>query len=171
MASQKGTFNSTRKKRFGGSWLEKDPDTLPFFSIHPSTKVGMILRILLCAFMVLVFLLTIVGSKLGLVFYKYWDLYYLIYMVPAVIVIAMVVLALFKRMKTLLGKILVPGLLGFLTISVLLTIGSMLSTTAGYAFSMAYNFKTADGVQIMMMRACAEPMDAREVVVNEGTED
>ena len=160
-----------RKSGFMAGLLEKNPDTLPFFSIHPKTLVGSILRGAFCVFILLVLLIQILGAKFNLLFIKYYDLYYLIYVVPVVIVIALALLALFKRMKTILGKILVPGLLGFLIISVIISLSSMFAMTAGYALSDKANLRIPDGPTLALMRACLEPEQVEVTVQNpDGTE-
>lgn len=156
---------TSRKKT--SALFEKDEDTLPFFSIHPKTKAGMILRIILCVFLLLVCILTLLQAKAGLLYIRYCDLYYLIYAVPAFIFLALIIVALFKRMKRVITKIAVPGIIVLFCMTIGLAIFSMMSTTCGYVLSPAAVMDTNYG-KIMLMRSCADPDDAEEVVNEEG---
>ena len=100
-------------KRSASALFKKNDDALPFFSIHPKTNIGAILRILFCAFMVLAIVITLVANSTGITPAKYWDWFLLVYLVPALIVLALIVVALFKRLKTPAGRILVGILAGF----------------------------------------------------------
>lgn len=146
-----GSFRKNNSALF-----EKDENVLPFFSLHPRTKVGMILRIILYVFLAIVCVLTVLASKAGLMFYKYYDLYYLIYAVPILICIALVIVALFKRMKRTITKILVPGMLGLVTISLALALLSVFSASCSFMLSPAMILPLDEG-KYMFMVSCADP--------------
>lgn len=146
-----GSFRKNNSALF-----EKDENVLPFFSIHPKTKVGMILRIILYVFLAIVCVITLLAGKAGLLFYKYYDLYYLIYAVPILICIALIIVALFKRMKRTITKILVPGMLGLVTISLALALLSVFSASCSYMLSPAMILPLEQG-KYMFMVSCADP--------------
>lgn len=153
----------TRKRN--NPMFEKDEDVLPFFSIHPRTKVGMILRIVLYAFLLIVCAITLLAGKANLVFYKYFDWYYLTYAVPIIICIALIIVALFKRMKRTITKILVPGVIGLIVISLALSVCTIMSVTFGMALSPAMILEQNDG-NYMIMVTCVDP-DGVEVKQDE----
>ena len=156
-------------RKTNSALFEKDEDVLPFFSIHPKTKVGMILRIILYSFLTIVCILTILAGKANLVFYKYFDWYYLIYAVPIVICIALIIVALFKRMKRTITKILVPGVLGLVTVSLALSIFTIMSATFEMALSPAMILEQNDG-NYMMMVTCVDPDGVEEKQDESGRE-
>ena len=104
-------------KKTASSLFKKNDDALPFFSIHPKTKIGAILRIAFCAFMVLAIIITLVANSTGITPAKYWDWFLLVYLVPAILVLALIIVALFKRLKTMAGRILVGIIAGFLLVT------------------------------------------------------
>lgn len=152
------------------SLFEKNPDTLPFFSIHPATLAGRIVRITLIVFMAIVVLLNVISRVFGLVFMKYFELSYLIYLVPIALMLALCIIGLFKRMSTTFTKILVPGILGFGMISVFIAVASMASIPASFDLSPVTGLNLR-GHNIAIMRVCNALEDMPTVVVNEGEED
>ena len=104
--------------------FKKDENVLPFFSIHPRTKIGAILRITLTAFLLLCAIATFVAGKTGYTLSKYWDWQLLVYFVPIGLIFGLIVLALFKRLKTPFQKIAVGVLAGLV-----LMIGISLAST------------------------------------------
>lgn len=158
-----GSFRKNNNALF-----EKDENVLPFFSLHPRTKVGMILRIILYAFLAVVCVITLLAAKAGLMFYKYYDLYYLIYAVPILIIIALVIVALFKRMKRTITKILVPGILGLVTISIALSLFSVFSASCSYMLSPAAIYPVEDQGKYMFMVSCVDPDGVQQKTTEKG---
>lgn len=145
------------RRRYPGarSMFAKDPDVLPFFSLHPKTIVGTIIRIFMCVFTLVCMLLMVLAAK-GIAFQ------WIAYVRPlAVMVIAggtalLILLALFKRMPSTFLKILVPGVLLLLAISVFTALYSMVS----YICSLELAPEAAmnvNGHQLVIMRQCAQP--------------
>lgn len=155
---------STRRNN---ALFEKDEDTLPFFSIHPKTKVGMILRIILFVFLLIVCIITILADKASLLFYKYFSMYYLIYAVPALIILALILVSLFKRMKRLITKIAVPGVIGLLAVSIGLAVFSLMASANSFVLSPAGVMPTEYG-KYMLMRSCDVPDGTTEVLGEDG---
>lgn len=145
----------SRKSAFGGTMFRKDPDVLPFFTIHPKTKVGSIIRGALSVFCVAALLITFLASR-GVTLIWFYKFQFLLYIVPAVAAVALIALALFKRMKTTFTKIAVPGVLAFFTISVVMTIGSMMSYSADLSLSPKLMIENGDDT-VVLMRTCYEP--------------
>ena len=87
--------------------FKKDENVLPFFSVHPRTKIGTILRISLTVFMLVCALLTFIAGKTGYTLAKYWDWQLLVYFIPIALIFALIVLAIYKRLKTPIQKIIV----------------------------------------------------------------
>ena len=87
--------------------FKKDENVLPFFSVHPRTKIGAILRISLTVFMLVCALLTFIAGKTGYTLAKYWDWQLLVYFIPIALIFALIVLAIYKRLKTPIQKIIV----------------------------------------------------------------
>lgn len=143
------------KSRRGGAMFQKDPDVLPFFSIHPKTKAGMILRIALSVFCMLALVITFLASR-GIMLIWYQKLSFLLYIVPLVGLILLIALALYKRMKTSFTKIAVPGLILFFASAIVMTLGSMMSFTSDFALVPKMLMEN-DGHTVVLMRACAEP--------------
>lgn len=139
-------------KRSRINMFAKDPDVLPFFSIHPRTRVGTALRAILIVFILLTMLLVFLASK-GFLFVWLYSLYYLIYLVPALIVAALVILALFKRMRSLFAKIAVPGVLGFFVLSIFLTLFTTMSSFYNLGI-VPKSMVNVDGHPIVFMRTC-----------------
>ena len=139
-------------KRSRSTMFAKDPDVLPFFSIHPKTKVGSILRGAMFVFLLLALIVTVLASK-GIMFIYLYSLSYLIYIVPAFFVSSLVILALFKRMKTTFAKVMVPGVLAFFILSVLITLYTTMSGYYRLSITPKMTHKV-DGHSIVFMRAC-----------------
>ena len=100
------------RRRYPGakSMFAKDPDALPFFSLHPKTIVGTIIRIFMCVFTLVCMLLMVLAAK-GIAFQ--WIAYVrpLAVMVIVGCTALLILLALFKRMPSTFLKVLVPGVL------------------------------------------------------------
>ncbi|MCR4622166.1 MAG: energy-coupling factor transporter transmembrane protein EcfT [Clostridiales bacterium] len=107
--------------------FKKDENVLPFFSIHPRTKIGAILRIALTAFMLLCAIATFVAGRTGYTISKYWDYQPLVYIVPIVLIFALIVLALFKRLKTPIQKIIVGVLSAMIMMFIISLASSVMS--------------------------------------------
>lgn len=151
----------TRRK---SALFEKDPDVLPFFSIHPKTKAGTIIRVAMSVFCLLALILAFMMNQ-GLMFILFQKYSYLMYIVPMAGLVLLICLALYKRMKTRIMKIGVPGAILFVAFAVFMTFGSMMSYTTSLSLVPKMNLEN-DGRKIVIMRACAEP-DGTEYVVNE----
>ncbi len=158
------------KRRLGAQLFEKNTDTLPFFSVHPKTRIGTILRVIFIVFMLLCILISVVGNLTGIVPAKYWDLYLLTYLVPAALLAGLLVVALFKRLKTPFAKIL-TGIACGLVLMVAFSFASTymalspLLSVAGAGISnpspeIRLPFKKDDySVQLVLMRAYTIPKD------------
>ena len=89
------------RRRYPGakSMFAKDPDALPFFSLHPKTIVGTIIRIFMCVFTLVCMLLMVLAAK-GIAFQ--WIAYVrpLAVMVIVGCAALLILLALFKRMPS-----------------------------------------------------------------------
>ncbi len=141
----------------------KDTSVPPFFSIHPKTMVGMIIRIALVVFFVLALVFTFLASK-GLLFLWFMSHYYLIYVVPVFALFALVIVALFKRMRTTFTKFFVVGMIAMLLFSVLITFTQLLSYQ--YNFNISLKDKISNkGYNIAFMRTCVDPDDVTEKTV------
>lgn len=154
-------LSRTRRK---STLFAKDPDVLPFFSIHPKTKAGTIIRIAISVFCMLALLFALLLKK-GIMFIWFQKYSYLLYLVPFAGIVLLICLALFKRMKTMFMKIGLPGVILFVGFAVFLTFGSMMSYTANLSLVPQAVLEN-DGRKVVLMRACAEP-DGTEYVVNE----
>lgn len=155
------TISRTRRK---SALFEKDPDVLPFFSIHPKTKAGTIIRVAMSVFCMIAILLALLMKK-GVMFMWFQKYSFLLYLVPLAGIVLLVCLALFKRMKTMFMKIGLPGVILFMGFAVLMTFGGMLSYTSNLSLVPKMVLEN-DGKTVVLMRACAEP-DGTEYVVNE----
>ena len=151
----------TRRK---SALFEKDPDVLPFFSIHPKTKAGTIIRVAMSVFCVLALILALL-MKQGIMFMFFQKYSFLLYLVPLAGMVMLICLALFKRMKTMFMKIGLPGVILFMAFAVFMTFGSMMSYTTNLSLIPKMGLEN-DGRKVVIMRACAEP-DGTEYVVNE----
>ena len=105
--------------------FKKDENVLPFFSIHPRTKIGAILRITLTVFLLICALASFISATTGYTLAKYWDYLPLVQVdmlfgripigfVTVGLIFGLIVLALFKRLKTLIQKIIVGILAGII---------------------------------------------------------
>ncbi len=151
----------TRRK---SALFEKDPDVLPFFSIHPKTKAGSVIRIAMSVFCMLALVLALFMRK-GIMFLWFQKYSFLLYLVPMAGLVLLICLALFKRMKTMFMKIGLPGVILFMAFAVFMTFGGMMSYTANLSLIPKMGLEN-DGKKVVIMRACAEP-DGTEYVVNE----
>ncbi|MBQ4226695.1 MAG: hypothetical protein II697_00700, partial [Clostridia bacterium] len=134
------------------------------------TRIGTILRVIFIAFMLLCILISVVGNLTGIVPAKYWDLYLLTYLVPAALLAGLLVVALFKRLKTPFAKIL-TGIACGLVLMVAFSFASTymalspLLSVAGAGISnpspeIRLPFKKDDySVQLVLMRAYTIPKD------------
>lgn len=160
-----GLFTADRTKR---QMFAKNPDQPPFFSLHPKTKVGMIIRIALSAFIIASLALTLL-ARAGLLFLWYYKLYYLVYIVPAFGIIALIIVGLVKRMSIMILKIGIPAILGLLSITVLLSISSMMAYTSDFGPSPKMTI-ARDGHTLVIMRSCdGEPTHIEYVTNADGT--
>ena len=130
----------------------RDTEALPFFSLHPKTKIGTILRIALLVFIVITMIFTIMANQ-GLLFLWYFRYYFLLYIVPAAILLALIVVGLYKRMRSTFTRIAVPGLLAFISIAIIMTVTTLFSHTSSFAFSPKSTFNVDDH-KIVFMREC-----------------
>lgn len=133
--------------------FSRDPDTLPFFSIHNKTLVGKILRIALCVFFVIVLILEVLARTTGLLYSHYFDYSYLIYVVPGVILLALITLALVKRIPIRFFKVVVVVIAIVFGMSVVSTLCQMM----GFVCSLQYAPEmtvVADGTTFTLMRQC-----------------
>ena len=89
------------------SIFHRDENVLPFFSWHDKTKVGVALRIALVAFMGFVVLISIAARYVSVTLASASTFYPLTYIIPLAIVAALIVLGLFKRMRSTFSRILV----------------------------------------------------------------
>lgn len=151
------------KQSTGSSLFSRDPDTLPFFSIHNKTIVGKILRIAFLVFFLAVIALDVLARATGLVFIHYFDYQFLIYLVPAVIILALIITALVKRIPIPALKILLVVIVAVFWLSVVSAMFSMLSHT-GSLFAAYPEIAVSDGdTQFALMRVClAEQPDAEQ---------
>lgn len=154
-------LSRTRRKN---AFLEKDPDVLPFFSIHPKTKAGTIIRVAISVFCMIALVLALLMKK-GLMFIWFQKYSYLLYLVPVAGLVLLICVALYKRMRRPLTKIGVPGAILFVGFAVFMTFASMMSYTTNLGLVPSMGIKDS-GKNIVFMRACAEP-DGTEYVVNE----
>ncbi len=155
--------NVSRPRR-KSALFEKDPDVLPFFSIHPKTKAGSVIRIAMSVFCMLALVLALLMRK-GIMFLWFQKYSFLLYLVPMAGLVLLICLALFKRMKTMFMKIGLPGVILFMAFAVFMTFGGMMSYTANLSLIPKTGLEN-DGKKVVIMRACAEP-DGTEYVVNE----
>ena len=158
------------KRRLGAQLFEKNTDTLPFFSVHPRTRIGTVLRVIFVVFMLLCILVSVVGHATGIVPAKYWDWYLLTYLVPALLIFALLIVALFKRLKTPFAKILSGIACGFVLLiafvfaSTYMALSPLLSV-AGAGISnpspeIRLPVKKEDySAQLVLMRAYTIPKD------------
>ena len=154
-------LSRTRRK---SALFEKDPDVLPFFSIHPKTKAGTIIRVAISVFCMFALLFAFLLKK-GIMFIWFQKYSYLLYLVPLAGIVLLLCLALFKRMKTTFMKIGLPGMILFVGFAVFMTFGSMMSYTTNLSLIPQAVLEN-DGHKVVLMRACAEP-EGTEYVVNE----
>ena len=117
------------KQNLSSRLFKKDENTLPFFSFHPKTRIGTILRVVLLAFMLLWTLMSVIGNTTGIVPAKYWDWSLLVYVVPAFLIFGLVIVALFKRIKTPAGKILTGIICGFILMFALTFVSTVMSVS------------------------------------------
>ena len=115
-------LSRTRRKN---AFLEKDPDVLPFFSIHPKTKAGTIIRIAISVFCMLALLFALLLKK-GIMFIWFQKYSYLLYLVPVAGLVLLICVALYKRMRRPLTKIGVPGAILFVGFAVFMTFATRL---------------------------------------------
>lgn len=155
--------HASRTRRKSGLF-EKDPDVLPFFSIHPKTMAGTIIRVALSIFCMLALVLALLMRK-GLMFLWFQKYTHLLYIVPIAGLVLLICLALYKRMKTPFMRLGLPGVILFFAFAVLMTFGSMMSYTTNLSLVPKMLLEN-DGKKIVLMRACAEP-EGTEYVVNE----
>lgn len=155
------TLSRTRRK---SGLFEKDPDVLPFFSIHPKTKLGSIIRIAMSVFCMLALILVFL-TKNGIMFIWFQKYSYLLYLVPVGGLVLLICLALFKRMKTPFMKIGLPGTILFISFAVFMTFAGMMSYTTNLSLVPKMVIENG-GKTVVLMRACAEP-DGTEYIVNE----
>ena len=139
-------------KRSRTSIFTRDTEALPFFSLHPKTKIGAILRVALLVFVVFTMILTLLANN-GLLFLWYFRYYFLLYIVPAVLLMALAVVGLYKRMRSTFTRIAIPGFLAFITIALTMTISTLFSHTSSFAFSPKSTFNVDDH-KIVFMREC-----------------
>lgn len=146
----------TQKKSFFRSGMfQKDPDVLPFFSLHPKTKVGSIIRIASLVVFFL-FLIALLMMRFGLAFI-WLNKFNIIFLLSLpVVFILLLAVGLFKRMKSMFSKIAIPGLLIFLSVSIVMTFASAAFYQAGLSLSPKLMMEN-DGHVIVLMRACANP--------------
>ncbi len=155
--------NAARTRR-KSSLFEKDPDVLPFFSIHPKTKLGTIIRVAMSIFCMFALIFAFLMKK-GIMFMWFQKYSYLLYLVPMAGIVLLVCLALFKRMKTPFMKIGLPGVILFIAFAVFMTFGGMMSYMTNFSLVPKIPIEN-DGKKVVLMRACAEP-DGTEYIINE----
>lgn len=153
----------SRRSGMGKGIFAKNPDVLPFFSFHPKTRLGTIVRIAFSVFVLLELIVTILASN-GIMFLWYVRLNWLIYVVPIVVTVALVAIALYKRMKTTFSRLAVPGLLVLFTFTVVYTMGSMLSYTNGFAMSPQMMIESR-GHNFVFFRECVFPEASDTLIV------
>ena len=144
------------KGKSKGGIFSRDKETLPFFSIHPKTRIGTALRIAFVVFFAISIIITILGNN-GLVFYKYWDLYYLNYIVPISIILLLMLLALGKRIPNSILSVGIPVMIIFLLYAVIRTISVMMAYTCELTYSpeIRISCKTENvDANIALMRQC-----------------
>lgn len=145
------------RRRYPGakSMFAKDPDTLPFFSLHPKTIVGTIIRIFMCVFTLVCMLLMVLATK-GFMFQ--WIAYIrpLAVMVIVGCTALLIILSLFKRMPNTFLKVLVPGILLMLVISMFTALYSMVSHICSLELAPEAAMKV-NGRTLMLMRQSAMP--------------
>ena len=158
------------KKLFPSSdAFKKDDDIPPFFSIHPKTKLGTYIRIALYAFMFIVLVLGMTARTTGYMYARYWSLYYLVYIIPAILICALIILAVFKRMKRNITRIAVPSILALVVVLLGMSFSSLLSFTC--SLSLYPEIKVVHGDNaFLLMRTCDYPDDTTYTTINEGTE-
>ena len=100
---------TSRKNDF----FKRDENVLPFFSWHDKTKIGTILRVALILFSLFIAILAALGYFAGFKLSSINSFSPFIRIVPIVIVFALAVVGLFKRMRSTFTRLL-TGLLIFL---------------------------------------------------------
>lgn len=145
------------RRRYPGtkSMFTKDPDALPFFSIHPKTIVGTIIRVFMCVFALVCMLLMVLATK-GIMFQWITYIRPLAVMVIAGCTALLVLLALYKRMPNTFLKILVPGVLLMLAVSMFTALYSMVSHICSLELAPEAAMNV-NGTKLVLMRQCAEP--------------
>ncbi len=162
------------KNRFSAkrnSMFTKNPDVLPFFSIHPKTKVGSIIRIAVSVFVILMVILAFLSSR-GLMMIWLNKINFLIYVVPISGMFALLIVALFKRMKTTFGRIAVPGMLAFFIFSVIMTLATAFSQFNSFA-AIPKAMLESEGHDFVILRECIDPADTEyQTITNkDGTQE
>ncbi|MBQ7606352.1 MAG: hypothetical protein IJU59_07720, partial [Firmicutes bacterium] len=89
------------------SIFQRDENVLPFFSWHDKTRIGTVLRIALVAFMAFVVIISLVAQYAHVTLANASSFYPLTYAIPAAIIFALIVLGLFKRMRSTFSRIVV----------------------------------------------------------------
>lgn len=108
----------TKKNGF----FTRDENVLPFFSWHEKTKLGTILRIALVAFMAFTVIISLVARYAHITLSSASSFLPMTYAIPLAIVFALVVLALFKRMRSTFSRVtvgVVAAMVVLLAISIL----------------------------------------------------
>ena len=108
----------TKKNGF----FTRDENVLPFFSWHEKTKLGTILRIALVAFMAFTVIISLVARYAHITLSSASSFLPMTYAIPLAIVFALVVLALFKRMRSTFSRVtvgLAAAMVVLLAISIL----------------------------------------------------
>ncbi|MBQ3080706.1 MAG: hypothetical protein IJC48_12035 [Clostridia bacterium] len=158
-----------QRSRKSSTMFTRDPDVLPFFSIHPKTKIGTIVRVAVSLFIVFELILTLLGNN-GIMFLWLIRANYLLYVVPIAGLLLLILIAIFKRMRTTFTRFAVPGIIGFLAVSVLYTFGAMMAYTNGFATSPKMILEN-NGQHFVFFRECAVPegTEYKEVVNQDGS--
>ena len=89
------------------SIFQRDENVLPFFSWHDKTRIGTVLRIALVAFMAFVVIISLVAQYAHVTLASASSFYPLTYAIPAAIIFALIVLGLFKRMRSTFSRIVI----------------------------------------------------------------
>ena len=162
-------------------FFKKDESVLPFFSWHPKTRVGTVLRIALIVFMLLVVILNLVANYASITLASATSFYPFTFIVPIAIIFALILLGLFKRMRSSFTRLLVGAIAAIvllLGISLISTYISLLPLTmlsqSEYSWPEKYAAMKVEGESgkqnLIIMRQYARPEGSQEMTSEKGTD-
>ena len=138
---------TSRKNDF----FKRDENVLPFFSWHDKTKIGTILRVALILFSLFIAILAALGYFAGFKLSSINSFSPFIRIVPIVIVFALAVVGLFKRMRSTFTRLLtglLAGIVVLLGISVISTYTNAIPilSLSEYGTTAFYKYRGEQGV-------------------------